>query len=148
MWTSQEPGANYLFTLNELNPQRTWSYDLIFLFNNTFHKQVFLNYNLGFFRIGSTEKRVLASVSLSFLHTHRLGYFLEGYTLRAGRERGNFSFDGGFTYLLSPRLQIDAYAGRRWAATSSYKFVGCGVGFRIDRDDMKPRTFREIGIHH
>lgn len=56
MWTSQEPGANYLFTLNELNPQCTWPYDLIFLFNNTFHKQVFLNYNLGFFWIGSTEK--------------------------------------------------------------------------------------------
>lgn len=143
-----QPEVNYLVSRTERVSLREWTYDIILLFNNTFHKQVFLNYNLGFFWIGSTEKRVLASVSLSFLHTHRLGYFLEGYTLRAGRERGNFSFDGGFTYLLSPRLQIDAYAGRRWAATSSYKFVGCGVGFRIDRDDMKPRTFREIGIHH
>jgi hypothetical protein len=143
-----QPGINYLVARHDQFPKHEWAFDFILLFNNTFHRQVFLNYNLGFYLIGMAEKRLLASASLSFLHTHRLGYFLEGYTLRTWQERSNFSFDGGFTYLLSPRLQIDAYAGKRWAIGSSYKFVGCGMGFRIDRDDLKPRTFKEIGIHH
>lgn len=144
-----QPEVNYLTNRGEATTDLAeWTYDFLLLFNNTFHRQVFLNYNLGFFWIGSDQKRMLLSASLSFLHTHRLGYFIEGYTLRTWEERSNFSFDAGITYLAAPRLQFDVYAGKRWALGSSFKFVGGGVGFRIDRGDLKPKSFSEIGIHH
>ena len=144
-----QPEVNYLASRGEAtNALAEWTYDFLFLFNNTFHRQVFLNYNLGFFWIGSEEKRILVSASLSFLHTHRLGYFIEGYTLRTWEERSNFSFDAGVTYLVAPRFQLDMYAGRRWALSSSFAFVGAGVGFRIDRGDLKAKSFSDIGIHH
>ncbi|MBY0433302.1 MAG: transporter [Cyclobacteriaceae bacterium] len=143
-----QPEVNYLSGRDDASPLSGWTYDFLLLFNNTFHRQVFLNYNLGFYWIGSGEKRILLSASLSFLHTHRLGYFVEGYTLRTWEERTNFSFDGGITYLVAPRFQFDIYAGKRWALGSSFLFVGGGVGFRIDRGDVKPKSFKEIGIHH
>jgi len=123
-------------------------FDLLLLFNNTFHEQVFLNYNLGWFWINSGEHRYLLSASLSFLHTHRLGYFVEAYTLRSPTEHENVSFDGGVTFLVSPRFQLDAYVGKRWAASSSFKYMGLGVGVRFDRGDLAPKSFKDIGIHH
>lgn len=143
-----QPEVNIFFTNAEEGSYYTTTYDFLILFNNTFHKQVFLNYNAGFYWISENEKRVLLSASLSFLHTHRLGYFMEGYTLRTISEIDNYSLDLGITYLFTPRFQADLYCGRRWAASSPYLFWGGGIGFRIDKGDTKLRTFKELGIHH
>jgi hypothetical protein len=143
-----QPEVNILFTDETGASKQSLTYDFIFLFNNTFHKQVFLNYNAGFFWISESEKRVLVSASLSFLHTHRLGYFVEGYTLRTINESDNYSLDAGIMYLFTPRFQADIYCGRRWASTSPYLFLGGGIGFRIDKGDTKRRSFKELGIHH
>lgn len=143
-----QPEVNFSYVRNNGDIRKEMTYDLLFLFNNTFHEQVFLNYNAGIYWIGRREKRFLLSASLSFLHTHRLGYFLEAFTLRTWEERNNFSFDGGLTYLIRPRFQIDLYVGKRWANNFSYRFVGSGIGFRLDRGDWKAKTFKEIGIHH
>ncbi len=143
-----QPEINVLFTNGTGVTRQDFTYDIVFLFNNTFHKQVFLNYNAGFYWINEAEKRILLSASLSFLHTHRLGYFVEGYSLRTINENENYSFDIGLTYLIAPRFQVDMYGGKRWAATSNYLFWGAGLGIRIDKGDMKPKTFKEIGIHH
>jgi hypothetical protein len=124
------------------------SYECVLLFNNTFHRQVFINYNYGWFWKDQSPPRHLASASLSFLHTHRLGYFVEAYSIKTRQEKGPISIDLGLTFLVTPRLQFDFYSGKKWGTAKQYYFFGGGFGFRIDADDLQPRSFKEIGIHH
>lgn len=85
---------------------------------------------------------------MSFMHTRRLGYFLEVYDLGDRISLKEISIDGGTTYLLKPRLQLDVYIGRQDVFESDRIYLGLGTGFRLDKGDLKPRTFRDIGIHH
>jgi hypothetical protein len=123
-------------------------YALYLLFNNTLHEKVFINYNAGIFWNKSERLDYLLSASTSFLHTHRLGYFLEIYTLIEDKKELPLSFDAGITFLMSPRFQLDGYFGNREDGETRYWFYGAGIGFRIDAQDLKPKTFKEIGIHH
>jgi len=123
-------------------------YSLILLFNNTLHKQIFINYNAGIFWSKAGRADWLFSASASFLHTHRLGYYLEAYTLLEEKKEYPLSLNGGLMFLVSPRIQVDAYIGNRGIDRERFLFGGFGVGFRIDPKDLRPKTFREIGIHH
>lgn len=123
-------------------------YSLVLLFNNTLHKQIFINYNLGIFWSRKGRVDYLASASASFLHTHRLGYYLEAYTLLEEKKEYPLSFNGGLMFLVSPRIQVDAYIGNRGIDGNRFMFGGFGVGFRIDPKDLGRKTFREIGVHH
>lgn len=122
-----------------------WSF--VLLFNNTLHEQVFINYNAGVFWSRADRLDGLLSASISFLHTHRLGYFLEAYSMILDNN-ATISLDGGIMFLVSPRVQLDAYGGRRAFDTDRLWFYGIGVGLRLDRGDMKPRSFGELGIYH
>jgi hypothetical protein len=123
-------------------------YSVVLLLNNTLHKQVFINYNAGVFwsRMGRVD--YLLSASASFLHTHRLGYYLEGYTLVEEQNELPLSFNGGLMFLTYPRIQVDAYVGNRGIDSERFWFGGFGVGFRIDPGDMGPKDFHKIGIAH
>jgi hypothetical protein len=123
-------------------------YSLLLLFNNTLHKKVFINYNAGIFWNKNKKLDYLLSASTSFAHTHRVGYFFEVYSLIEDKQELPISFDAGITYLLAPRFQLDGYFGNREDGEIRYWFYGAGIGFRIDADDLKPKTFRDIGIHH
>jgi hypothetical protein len=122
-------------------------YSIILLFNNTLREQIFLNYNAGMFWSRSDRIDWLLSASASFLHTHRFGYFLELFTL-VENDQFPLSVDGGLMFLVTPRLQFDAYFGYRALEEEAAWYGGVGVGFRLDRGDMVRKTFREIGIHH
>jgi hypothetical protein len=123
-------------------------YSVVILFNNTLHKQVFINYNAGVFWSRNGRIDYLLSASASFLHTHRLGYYLEPYTLIEEENQVPLSFNAGLMFLVSPRIQVDAYVGNRGIDGERFWFGGFGVGFRIDPDDMSPKDFHEIGIAH
>jgi hypothetical protein len=123
------------------------NYSLLLLFNNALHKKIFLNYNIGTLWTSTAQANGLLSASASFAHTHRLGYFFELYSI-FNRAAFPASCDGGIVYLISPRLQIDFYAGNRKTDGSRYWFYGGGIGFRIDPDDIKPESFKKTGIHH
>lgn len=120
---------------------------LVLLFNNTINDQVFINYNAGFFWSRADLADWLLSASFSFLHTHRLGYFMEVYSLIVDKSFP-VSFDGGLMFLLSPRVQVDIYGGQKAVETERMWFYGAGLGFRLDRGDLKPRSFNSTGIHH
>lgn len=127
---------------------RQSDYGLFLLFNNTLHEKIFINYNAGIYWNKDERLDYLLSASTSFLHTHRLGYFLEVYTLIQDENELPISFDGGLTFLVTPRFQVDAYFGNREEGEDRYWFGGVGVGFRIDPEDLQPKTFKDIGIHH
>ena len=122
-------------------------YGLILLFNNTLHEKIFINYNAGLFAFREKVKEYLLSISLSFMHTHRLGYFLEAYEISDHIDL-NLSVDGGITYLVKPRFQIDVYVGKQDLLSSDRLYFGLGMGLRLDKGDMRPKTFKDIGIHH
>jgi hypothetical protein len=123
------------------------NYSLLLLFNNTLHEKIFFNYNTGVLWNREGEADFLLSASTSFAHTHRLGYFLETYSI-FNSQKFPMSFDGGVTFLIHPRLQIDVYGGNREAEGYRYWFYGGGVGFRIDPDDIRPESFKKTGVHH
>ena len=122
-------------------------YGLILLFNNTIHEKIFINYNAGLFAFREKVKEYLLSISVSFMHTHRLGYFLETYEISDDIDL-NLSVDGGITYLVKPRLQLDMYIGKQDLLSSDRVYFGLGMGVRLDKGDVKPKTFKDIGIHH
>ncbi len=140
-------GHGKRFSRNHANFTQS-DYAVFLLFNNSLHEKVFINYNAGVYWNKHENLDFLASLSTSFLHTHRLGYFLEVYTLIEDENELPVSFDGGITFLLTPRFQVDAYFGNREDGEERYWFYGTGVGFRIDPKDLKPKSFQEIGIHH
>lgn len=123
-------------------------YSVVLLFNNTLHKQVFLNYNAGVFWSSKGRVDYLISASASFLHTHRLGYFLESYALLEERHQYPLSFDGGLMFLLWPRFQIDIYGGNRGVENHRFWFWGAGVGFRVDQGDLSRREFDTSTLQH
>lgn len=123
-------------------------YSVVLLFNNTVHKQIFINYNAGFFWSRKGRVDYLLSASTSFLHTHRLGYYLEPYVLVEEEKSFPVSFNAGLMYLLYPRIQVDAYFGNRGIESERFWFGGFGLGFRIDKGDLSRKYFRETGIAH
>lgn len=133
--------------LREINLTLT-DYAFLVLFNNTVHEKVFVNYNTGVYWSKGTQPDYLLSVSVSFMHTHRLGYFVEAYKIFDDVEDIPLSYDAGITFLLAPRLQVDIYGGRRGVEGTTYTFFGTGVGFRIDGDDMQRKTFRDVRPVH
>ena len=123
-------------------------YSLIFLFNNTLHKQIFINYNAGIFWSKTGRVDYLVSASTSFLHTHRLGYYVESYALVEEKKSFPLSINGGLMFLLYPRIQFDIYVGNRGVDGERFWFGGGGIGFRIDRGDLAPKDFKDTGIAH
>lgn len=71
------------------------------------------------------------SYTLSFGRSiaERVGFFAETF---GDTETGLdvLGFDGGLTYLISDKLQIDAYGGFR---TNTDSFAGFGISWRLDR---------------
>lgn len=122
-------------------------YSLTVLFNNTLDERVFLNYNAGVLLDRNGNVDYLLSASTSFAHTHRLGYFLEVYSI-FGDKQFPLSFDGGVTYLVHPRVQFDIYGGNRDVGGNRYWFYGGGIGFRLDPEDIKPESFKKTGVYH
>lgn len=73
------------------------------------------------------------SVALGFGLTRRLGAFVEWfglYPLPSDREAAN-NADAGFTYLLSPGVQLDARVGVGLDGPRPNFFVGAGASWRI-----------------
>jgi hypothetical protein len=120
-------------------------YSVVLLFNNTVHKQVFINYNTGVFWNKNGRIDYLLSASTSFLHTHRLGYYVEAYALIEEQTRFPLSGDAGLMFLLSPRIQLDIYFGNREVDGDRFWFGGAGVGFRVDPRDLRPKDFHADG---
>lgn len=82
-----------------------------------------------------TLSRYLCTLALGLGLTERLGTFVEVFGDIAGSAEGPpaHSFDGGFTYLLRPNLQLDLSSGVGLSSGADDWFVGAGVSFRFPR---------------
>jgi hypothetical protein len=140
-----QPDINFEFTEGRTNPEL--DYALILLFNNSLHEKIFINYNAGVL-FKNEANQFLLSASMSFMHSHRLGYFFEIFNVAEQIALRYLSVDGGITYLVRPRFQLDIYVGTESQLESDRIFFGLGAGFRLDSGDLRPKSFKDIGIHH
>ena len=65
----------------------------------------------------------------------KLGAFVElfGNPILSGVGESSSSFDGGFTYLVRPNVQLDAFAGTGLSGDAPDWFAGLGISFRLPR---------------
>lgn len=99
-----------------------------------FSERMGLGANVGVFSIGESRERVmsgLASVSVGLTLTDRLGSFLELYSEMPGNSTWTPTFDGGFTWLITPLFQLDATFGLGLNEAAMDQFFGLGASVRL-----------------
>lgn len=114
-----------------------------FVFSNTLSTRLSLGYNLGVVWLTEPdEEGVLDTLSffdwtaaLGISASDRLGVFVEAFGLSPldSEARTVTSFDTGLTYLLTPRLQLDASVGAGLSSAAPDWTVGLGISFRFPR---------------
>ncbi len=112
----------------ELGLKGLWAFDL----NETFS----LGGNLGVVvggvaAEGDIAVESLVSLSLGIALTQRLGMFAEVYALISDEPEVAPVADGGFTFLITPRFQVDLYGGVGFLEASRGFNAGCGAIFLI-----------------
>ena len=114
-----------------------------FALSNTLSERLSLGYNLGLawitladeFGVEDTESLFDWTVALGISAAERLGFFVEFYGLvgASASTKPLNVFQGGATYLLTPRLQIDATASVGLSEVAPDWTVGTGISFRFPR---------------
>lgn len=115
---------------DDFMPQYTAS-SMRFAFSHTLSERLSLGYNLGAEWDGeSAAPGYYYSVALGIGITDKLGMFVESYgTLKDGGNSENL-LDAGFTYLISPNLQLDASGGIGINEKATDNFVSLGLSYR------------------
>ena len=114
-----------------------------FLFSNTLSPRLSLGYNLGVLWLTEPDEEgnpdTLSvfdwTVALGISANEKLGVFVEAFGLAPidAETRTITSFDTGLTYLLTPRLQLDASIGAGLSSAAPDWTVGLGISFRFPR---------------
>lgn len=106
---------------------------LLLAFQNDFTDKLGLGYNLGITRNGTDDiNYYMATASFSAVLNSRLSLFGEYFSQfnRVGTPAHNIN--GGFQYLLHPRLQLDIAAGTSLFDKGETVFETFGVSYRFD----------------
>lgn len=110
-----------------------WAYDLEKLWGSSFKGfGVYGNVNLGWPNSGDERfTQGAASICATYAVTDRFGLFAEYYSVfPAGKDTDEaHSVDLGVSYLLTPRVQLDARVGFGLNDEADNAFVGVGISF-------------------
>ncbi len=90
--------------------------------------------NIGAVSISDGNERKLlslASLAFGFALNDRFGVFIETYAEAVQKQTWQPVLDGGFTFLLTPLLQLDLYAGKGLNDTATDVTVGGGLSFLL-----------------
>jgi Putative MetA-pathway of phenol degradation len=122
---------------SKLNPDRL-GHEILLLFQHDLTAKTAFNYNIGYLWDGFRQREIFtASVCFNYLRTARSGLFLEYFTFSTERP-GEHGIDGGVTYLLRPRLQLDFSVGISRIEKETNYFISSGFSFRLERKKRKP----------
>ncbi|MBI9070876.1 MAG: transporter [Melioribacteraceae bacterium] len=94
-----------------------------------------LGFNLGFISVESGGKREilsLASVAMGIGITDKVSAFIEAYAEVPQNEVWQPVIDGGFTYLVTSKAQIDLYVGKGLNDYTPDLIIGAGFSFQFN----------------
>jgi hypothetical protein len=118
---------------SEFMPDKT-THSIRGLFSHTLSESISVGYNVGvLFPNEHDELTNVYTLSFGFELTDRLGLFTEVYGFLQQEEPNQHAFDGGFTYLLRPNLQLDVSGGAGLTESAENGFVSAGFSWRIPR---------------
>lgn len=131
------PSGDEEFTSDRVDPA------FRFVFSNTLSERVSLGYNVGMLWLtesdaeGNLDTRSFFdwTVSAGISAAERLGVFVEvfGLTGVSAGDRPVSAMDAGVTYLLRPRLQLDASASVGLSSAAPDWTFGVGASYRFPR---------------
>jgi hypothetical protein len=117
----------------ELRP-KYFGHNLLLLLQNDITDQLNLNYNIGAIWEGEEAGGIgTYAVCLSYQTTPKIGFFIENYAYLPEREDAEIGYDGGVTYLLKPKFQMDLSAGQSFILGEDNYFVALGFSYRLDK---------------
>jgi hypothetical protein len=103
-----------------------------FTFAHTLSNKFALSYNVGAEWDGTTpEATFLYTLSLGYLITSKLSVFIETYSFFPEASKADNRLDGGFTYKISPIVQVDFSGGIGLSENAPDSFLSTGISFRL-----------------
>lgn len=80
---------------------------------------------------GEYENPLFFGVSLGFAPTDKLGLMVEEYNVTDNDNKVNPFSEFAVTYMVHPRVQLDAYTDVDWKNPGKFRNIGIGVAWRI-----------------
>jgi hypothetical protein len=124
----------YVSLDNAVDPGRSWSGGGTLLADIGTSQSVHLTFNLGVSAVeratGDYGAEVFGSLVGNVTLSDRIGSFVEVYAIAPPQSEVDTFIDGGVTYGLSDRFQLDGWLGLQIAATGS-RMVGLGASYLL-----------------
>lgn len=103
-----------------------------FVMQHTLSKKISFSYNLGAEWDGfSPEPTFIYTVATGYSITEKIGSYIEFFGFAPQQQTANHNFDGGFTYLISPNVMVDASAGVGITENAPDYYWALGFSFRL-----------------
>ena len=103
------------------------------LFENTVSDWMDICYNVGVLWDGETPTpTTFVGLGFEFDITERLGSFIESYNYLHPGATNQYLTEFGFTWLLSPRVQLDLYADLDFQQLGTFYNVSCGIAWLLN----------------
>lgn len=116
----------------EIRPQYT-SADFRFAFNHTLSEKSGIAYNIGAqWESDDPEIAYIYTLAYGYSLTDKLGAYVELYGDVPEDSKSNHFWDPGFTYAVTPLMQMDATVGQSITDGQDI-LVSVGLSFRIDK---------------
>lgn len=107
-------------------------HEILLLFQHDLTPKTAINYNVGYLWSGFLQREIFTgSFCFNYLRTDRSGVFIE-YYMFASTWPGEQGIDGGVTYLLKPKLQLDISAGYSKLDNQDNFFISSGFSIRLE----------------
>lgn len=122
-------------------------HEILLLFQHDLTPKTAINYNVGYLWSGFLQREIFTgSFCFNYLRTERSGLFIE-YYMFASTWPGEQGVDGGMTYLLMPKLQLDISAGYSRLDNKDNFFISSGFSIRLESKKRRLNMRSSIQSH-
>ena len=121
-------------------------HEVYLLFQHDIYPKSALNYNIGYIWDGNQQRGLFAaSLCYNYLYSQKMNFFIEYFSyVFFNQWPGEQGLDGGLTYLIRPKLQLDLSAGISSFEKQTNFFISSGFSVRLERKKDK----RNLGRAH
>ncbi|MFL5731127.1 MAG: transporter [Cytophagaceae bacterium] len=108
--------------------------DFKFSLSNQLSERVKIGYNLGWYWAdGLKNGAAFYTCALGYTIRRKWGFYIEAFGDKGRTGFANHLFDGGFTFLPLPNLQLDVSAGHKITAETPDYYLSCGFSVRLPK---------------